>query len=217
MGCCLLWANGPQESAQGASPGFCDHAPYRSRPRSEGAQETRRTGLNCAWPPCPLATLSCAHSGRALCARRLAGAGSQGSTRQGSARPGLTPSRRWRCDQFASLREGPFLRRLLGFTEGPSCPAYFHCWQLLLLEWLRGNGCRTADGLSVGIANVIDWQLLHRAPNDGPTMKNAHLPNGLECLVRLSVSRVAEPSQGGPNELVSGHVLEWMWAHELTS
>jgi hypothetical protein len=96
MGCCLLWANGPQESAQGASPGFCDHAPYRSRPRSEGAQETRRTGLNCAWPPCPLATLSCAHSGRALCARRLAGAGSQGSTRQGSARPGLTPSRLWR-------------------------------------------------------------------------------------------------------------------------
>ena len=52
------WANGPQESAQGAARneqalGFGDNAPCRSRPRSEGAQERRRTGLHFAWSPCP--------------------------------------------------------------------------------------------------------------------------------------------------------------------
>ena len=95
------WANGPQESALGAARneqalGFGDNAPCRSRPRSEGAQERRRTGLHFACPPCPQNTLSRSHSGRAFCARRSVCARSQGSTRLGSARLGLTPSRRWR-------------------------------------------------------------------------------------------------------------------------
>ena len=94
------WANGPQESAQGAARneqalGLGDNAPSCSRPRSEGAQERRRTGLHRARPPCPQAMLSRAHSGRDLCARRVGMHGSQGSTRRGSACPGLNPSHRW--------------------------------------------------------------------------------------------------------------------------
>ena len=50
----VLWAKGPQESAQGAARneqalGLGDHAPPLPRPRSEGAQERWRTGLCHAW------------------------------------------------------------------------------------------------------------------------------------------------------------------------
>jgi len=47
----VSWANGPQESAQGAARdeqalGFCHDAPVLQRPRSEGAQERWRTRLH---------------------------------------------------------------------------------------------------------------------------------------------------------------------------
>jgi hypothetical protein len=72
----LLWANGPQESAQGAARneqalGFGDNAPPRPRPRSAGAQEKWRTVCTVhgrfsrvTRPPAPIQGAPCAQDGR---------------------------------------------------------------------------------------------------------------------------------------------------------
>jgi hypothetical protein len=115
-----LWAKGPQESAQGAARneqalGFVTtrrHSQGRAlKERRKGGERVCTVHRCIARRPRSPAPIQGATLSKAVDVR-----GSQGSTRQGSARPGLSPSRRWRGSRSARLRGMESVLGIVGLT-----------------------------------------------------------------------------------------------------